>query len=293
MSGAVASTPVAAQSAAVVPEPVALGGDDVELSFDDKLADRIEEKRQRAGGKGERGPDGKFLPKAAKAEAAKPAAKPEAKADDKAKEPDGEVAKIKAEAEKAAARASELEARDLEWQTVAEQAYARINALEAMIERIQANGGQLPEADAKNVSLQEELERYKLAEKRAEGERARKAEAEKAAKDAEAVETLRSSLGAMVAKHPELKPAPGAPSLEFWRIVTEAHMSGGPHEAKKVAERIGEVFAKALKAQTAPAAPAAQARTLAKLGGTGGGDTRDLSSEGIREKYMARLRAVS
>lgn len=263
---------------------------------DDALNRRVADKRARAEKNvgapqtgeqqaGEaRGADGKFKAKA-KAEKTE---KVEAKAEEK---PDTESAKLKADLEKHTQRVADLEKRDSEWQSMAEQAYARINALEALIKQFQKGGAQLPESDAENITLREKIERHELAEQRAEHARKAAAEDEQRQADAKAVESLRSSLAGIVSRYPELAPKAGAPSLDFWRIVTEAHTHGGAAESQRTAERLAETFAKAIKAQAAPAVAPTQARTLANLGGTGGGAARDLSPEGIREKYAARMRA--
>jgi colicin import membrane protein len=261
----------------------------------DELNARVAAKRDAAERGAGRAPDGKFLKKDSAANPIDSLPKAELKKDAKAKaeQPkaaDPEVEKIKAEAQKYAARVEELEARDADWEETAERAFAHIEALEAVIEKLRAGG--FDERDEQIIALQREQRARELAQERAQTAAQAKAEKAKAEEHAQGVAALRSGIGKIIAEHPGL--APGAQMDEsaknWWRLVMQAHEdpSKGPKAALALAEQYAPSFSRAIGP---PKQSAPQARTLAKLGGTGGGAAKDLSPEGIREKYTRRMSA--
>lgn len=241
----------------------------------------------------ERGPDGKFLPRTPKAPGdadglPAAAAKPEAKAAD-AKPADADIERYRVEAETRRAEAEALRARDTEWEGVAEQALARIDRLEAENKALRA-GRTLDARDDEILRLREGEHTRKLAAERAEAHRQAEAQRAQAEANERTMGELRSTAARIIAEFPQLKPGPGAPSREFWQSVMDTHQLGGAAASLAFIKRAAPAFAAHIKPTPEPAA-LPQARTLGRLGGTGGGSTRDLSPEGIKNKYMGRLSA--
>lgn len=288
MSDVAAAAPSAAAPAPVelaTPAPVEIDSDPVRA--------RVEARREKAEREtAERGPDGKFMPKQAKAAEAKPAAKKttaeaEAKPATEPKSDDGEAKELKAKLETFDARVRELEARNSEWEDVAEKSLAHIEALEAKIEKLKA--GSYDERDEELLKLKAGERARSLADERRKDAEKAALEAQEKEQNEAAIGELRNGLAVLVAEHPMLKPSQGMEGdvSTFWRTVYRAHEAYGPAEALRTAQALSKTFSEAAGARAKPAQPLP--RTLAKFGGTGGGGQRDLSPEGIREKYMARL----
>lgn len=315
MSDAVAAPSAPAPSTNTAPA----AAPPTERSAEDRLNDRVAEKRARAesaqrepsdvlappvdakpSNTPERGVDGKFLPRGPvppeqKTDAAPPADKPpEAK-------PSEDAAKLKAEGEAHRQRADKSEQEfaraKAQWDETAEAAHAHIEALNATIATLQqalkAAGGSIDPRAIENIQLKAQISTHTLAQERAQAAAQAQAEAQQRAQEAQALGALKSELATLVATHPELKPAPGAESLDFWRAVMKAHQSGGPAASLEMARALGPRMAAGIRATKAPAptTPTVPARTLSNLGGTGGGAVKDLSPEGIRAKWAQRAQA--
>lgn len=272
------------------------------------LSRRVAEKRARAEndrngvpqGQRERGQDGKFKPRAAqqdqRAQAddvdvkAKPGDKP-AKAEAKP-EANAEVEKIKAEAEQHKARAEGLAKQYAEAEDTMGRALARINALEAYVERLQKSGGKLDPLHAENLSMREQIEAREIMQRAAEAKAADDAKAEQEkAKQAE-VSAMKAAAQEFFAEGHALNPfAPngmGPEARQFWDIVTQVNRVDGPKEAIATMKRLAPGFA-ATAAQRMAQGPAPEARTLRNLGGPAkGAEPRDLSREAIIAKYSRR-----
>ncbi len=245
--------------------------------------------------KGQRGPDGKFLPRNGQApEPVNNAASDEAeehgeereapKAKAAAPKADPAHEKLKTEHAAATKERDHFKGRDAEWTKIGERAMARLDSQTAYIEHLEAklaeHGGSVDPQLIENATLKERIRAIELAEERAANEAERSAAQEQEARRAAARQHLTDTTKAALSKHPALLKS--GPDLKEY--LTLVYRGGDP-------TTLAEVFnQRALKHVNAAANPPMAPRTLAGRG-AGSGGPRLTDPRDIADKWKRRIGA--
>lgn len=260
-----------------------------------------------------RGPDGKFLPKTAKktssdsdtskeSDKRPPAEKKpvEAKAEETP-----QVKKLEADFKALETKHKEASAKNAEWEQVAEQVIARLDAHKARIAYLEGklaeHGGAVEPNVMENMTLKEQLRVRELADERAkfaEEQEKQKVE-EEAAQQKKVAERheLRTTFATVLTVHPELLPDPvtkfqNKPEAgKFWKDIMD-EIAAGRDSVSELAPRlaVAPYIAQAIKAKSAAPVIKEAPRTLSSVRSPGG-EPKAVDRFSIVEKHKARLRA--
>lgn len=272
-------------------------------------ARRVDAERAAGFAEGQRGADGKFLPRAAKTEAKDSSATEKAPKDSR---PPGETEKADSKVEetpqfkKLAAEAKALEAKHgeaakkvSEWEAVSEQVLARLDAQKERIsyleKKLSEHGGAVDEGVLENLSLKEQLRVRQLADERANAAKEETTRAEQEQAFTADREQLRGEMLKVGQMFPELKPPFGPDNQEagkFWSDIHKEIQAGRGSFAELLPRlAMAEYIAGAIKAKKTQAPPREAPRTLSTSRAPGG-EPKAIDRFSIVEKHKARLRAV-
>lgn len=262
------------------------------------------ETRARDNEQGERGPDGKFLPrngapktarapktgtdaiKAVEAEVSEPKAKPDA---------EGEK-RYKALEEKHKA----AEGKNAEWEKMAEQVIARIDTYKKRIDylegKLSEHGGQPDPLMLENLSHKEKLRVYELQEERARAEKEANESSTREKQLADDRQQLRGELARVWQTHPELRPPFSEHNQEagaFWSgLLDEVKAGRGSYAELAPRLAVAQYIAQAIKGKNAQKSqPAMAPRVLTRMGSSGG-EAKVIDRQSVTDKWKSRLRAV-